>query len=196
MFKRVAEPMVAALALAALSPVMVVVAVCIVATMGTPVLFRQERAGFGGRPFSIYKFRTMRTGEGTDEERLTRVGRILRSTSLDELPGLVNIVRGEMSFVGPRPLPTEYLPLYNDHQRRRHLVKPGITGLAQINGRNLLDWDERFEFDVRYVENASFRLDLEIIGRTIMKVVERDGIAAEGEATMRKFTGSQPPSHH
>ncbi len=190
--KRAIETVLAAGLLAALAPILGAVAVAVRITMGSPVLFRQERAGLDGEPFHIIKFRTMRDGDGPDEERLTRVGNFLRSSSLDELPELLNIVRGEMSFVGPRPLPVEYLPLYNERQRRRHEVKPGITGLAQINGRNLVDWDERFELDVAYVERASLALDVSIVARTVKKVIQRDGISAEGVSTMRKFTGSPP----
>ena len=189
--KRAAEATLAAGLLLALAPVLAVVALAVLVTMGSPVLFRQRRAGLGGRPFEIYKFRTMRHGQGSDDERLTRTGRFLRSSSLDELPGLVNIVRGEMSFVGPRPLPVEYLELYSGRQGERHRVKPGITGLAQINGRNQLDWEERFELDLQYVESASLRLDLAIAARTVKKVVQRDGISAEGVSTMRKFTGTR-----
>jgi lipopolysaccharide/colanic/teichoic acid biosynthesis glycosyltransferase len=156
------------------------------------VLFRQKRPGLYGRPFELLKFRTMRLGGGTDEERLTRVGRFLRSWSLDELPELWNVLRGEMSLVGPRPLLLQYLPLYSARQARRHEMRPGLTGWAQVNGRNLLTWDEKFELDVWYVENWSFWLDLSILGRTLGLVLRREGISDGGSATMVEFTGSAP----
>ena len=158
--------------------------------LGSPVLFRQTRPGLHGEPFELLKFRTMRTGAGADVERLTRFGRLLRSTSLDELPELWNVVRGDMSIVGPRPLLMEYLALYSPRQARRHEVLPGLTGLAQVEGRNLVGWDERLELDVRYVETRSLALDLRIIGRTIGLVLRREGISGEGEATMAPFRGT------
>jgi lipopolysaccharide/colanic/teichoic acid biosynthesis glycosyltransferase len=171
---------------------MALIAVALRVTMGAPVLFRQVRPGRRGAPFTILKFRTMRSGEGTDAERLTSLGRWLRATSLDELPELWNVLRGDMSLVGPRPLLVEYLPLYSPHQARRHEVRPGLTGLAQVAGRNLVDWDERFELDVRYVETRSLALDLKIIGQTVKAVLRREGISGEGEATMAPFRGSEP----
>jgi lipopolysaccharide/colanic/teichoic acid biosynthesis glycosyltransferase len=171
---------------------MALIAVALRVTMGAPVLFRQVRPGRRGAPFTILKFRTMRSGEGTDAERLTSLGRWLRATSLDELPELWNVLRGDMSLVGPRPLLVEYLPLYSPRQARRHEVRPGLTGLAQVAGRNLVDWDERFELDVRYVETRSLALDLEIIGQTVKAVLRREGISGEGEATMTPFRGSEP----
>ena len=165
--------------------------------IGKPILFRQQRPGLYGRPFTMYKFRTMT--EACDEngkflpdaQRLTPFGAFLRSSSLDELPGLFNVLKGEMSLVGPRPLLMEYLPLYSDEQSRRHDVRPGITGWAQVNGRNALSWEEKFKMDVWYVENHSFKLDMKILFLTVKKVLVRDGISATGEATMSKFTGSK-----
>jgi lipopolysaccharide/colanic/teichoic acid biosynthesis glycosyltransferase len=164
--------------------------------MGSPILFRQRRAGFRGEPFTLLKFRTMREAfddEGRrlpDRERITPLGRGLRRTSLDELPTLVNVVRGEMSLVGPRPLLMEYLPLYKEEQARRHEVKPGITGWAQVNGRNALSWPEKFRHDVWYVDHQSLGLDLRILLLTVAKVVKREGISQEGRVTMERFRGS------
>ncbi len=165
--------------------------------LGSPVLFRQTRIGLGGRPFTLYKFRSMRDATGPDgrplpdAERLTSFGRWLRSTSLDELPSLWNVLRGDMALVGPRPLLPEYLPLYNARQARRHEVRPGITGWAQVNGRNAVDWAERLEMDVWYVEHRSLRLDLRILWRTVGSVLRRDGISQKGEATMAAFKGER-----
>jgi lipopolysaccharide/colanic/teichoic acid biosynthesis glycosyltransferase len=171
-------------------------AVAVRATMGSPVFFRQVRPGLGGRPFALIKMRTMRApraGEDmltSDARRLTRVGKVLRATSLDELPTLWNVLRGEMSLVGPRPLLVEYLDRYSTEQARRHDVLPGITGWAQVNGRNALGWDEKLALDVWYVDHHTLALDLEIILRTIGKVLLREGISHAGEATMAPFTGS------
>ena len=159
-------------------------------TLGSPVFFRQERAGRGGRVFRILKFRTMREGEGTDAERLTRVGRFLRVSSLDEVPELINVLRGEMSLVGPRPLPVRYLPRYTPRQNRRHEVLPGITGWAQVNGRNAIDWETKFRYDLEYVENRSVLFDLKILWLTVWRVFAARGISAAGEATMPEFTGN------
>ena len=165
--------------------------------LGSPVLFRQVRPGLHGRPFMMVKFRTMTDERGADGEllpdaqRLTSFGRFLRATSLDELPELWNVLRGEMSLVGPRPLLMEYLPLYSPEQARRHEVRPGITGWAQVNGRNALSWEERFKLDVWYVDHRSLWLDLRILWLTVRKVIVREGISAHGEATMPKFTGSK-----
>ncbi len=164
--------------------------------VGRPVLFSQMRPGLNGAPFEMIKFRTMtneRDSKGMllpDDQRLTRFGQFLRSSSLDELPELWNVLKGEMSLVGPRPLLVEYLPLYNERQSKRHLVRPGVTGWAQINGRNALSWDEKFELDVWYVENRTLWLDIKILFLTVWKVVRRDGISHAEEATMPKFTGS------
>lgn len=171
---------------------MAVIAVALRLTMGAPVLFRQVRPGRHGEPFTLVKFRTMRSGEGADADRLTPLGRWLRASSLDELPELWNVLRGDMSLVGPRPLLVEYLPLYSPRQARRHDVRPGLTGLAQVTGRNLVDWEARFELDVQYVETRTLALDLRIIGRTVAAVLRREGISGEGEATMAPFTGSEP----
>lgn len=163
--------------------------------LGSPVLFRQIRPGLNGKPFEMIKFRTMRDTKGADgnlladSERITSFGNFLRSTSLDELPELWNVLKGEMSLVGPRPLLMEYLPLYSVQEYRRHAVRPGVTGWAQVNGRNTLSWEEKFELDIWYVDNCSFWLDLKILVLTIKKVVMRDGISADGEATMSKFNG-------
>lgn len=179
------------------SPIVVGITLLVRQKLGTPVLFTQVRPGRHGKPFVMYKFRTMTDARDIggnllpDAERLTSFGKLLRSTSLDELPEFINVIKGDMSLVGPRPLLMEYLPLYNEEQRRRHEVKPGITGWAQVNGRNSLRWEERFKLDVWYVENRSFVLDLKILFLTIKKVLVRDGISAVGEATMSKFTGGQ-----
>ncbi len=172
-------------------PLLAVLALGVRLSMGRPVLFRQERAGRDGRPFTILKLRTMRMGEGSDEERLTPFGRFLRKTSLDELPQLFNVLRGEMSLVGPRPLPTAYLPLYSAAQRRRHEVLPGITGWAQVNGRNALSWERKFEFDVEYVERRSFLFDLRILLLTVWAVLSRRGVTDDRGETMRPFTGTK-----
>ncbi|MDW8468606.1 MAG: sugar transferase [Burkholderiales bacterium] len=196
MLKRAFDLIVAAALLAALSPLMLAIAAAIRLRMGAPVLFRQLRPGLGGRPFTLYKFRTMTEARGPDgellpdAERLTALGAWMRRWSLDELPQLLNVLRGDMSLVGPRPLLMEYLPLYDERQARRHEVRPGITGWAQVNGRNALTWPERFELDVWYVENRSFLLDLKILGLTLLRVVQGEGINAPGAATMEKFRGN------
>jgi sugar transferase EpsL len=194
--KRALDLLGASVALVVLSPLFAVVAVGVRVRMGSPVLFRQERPGRGGRLFVMTKFRTMtdrRAPDGAllpDADRLTRFGRFLRRTSIDELPELLNVVRGDMSLVGPRPLLVEYLPLYSPEQARRHEVRPGITGWAQVNGRNAVTWDEKFALDVWYVDHRSTRLDLEILGRTVKQVFSGDGISAPGHATMEPFRGS------
>lgn len=183
-----------------LMPVLAALGLLVRLRLGSPVLFTQERPGLQGRPFKMVKFRSMtdaRDSHGTllpDSERLPPFGRWLRSTSLDELPELWNVLRGDMSLVGPRPLLMRYLPLYSERQRRRHEVRPGITGWAQINGRNSVDWGQRLEMDVWYVDNVSLRLDLKILALTVLKVVRREGIQASGEATMHEFQGT-PESH-
>jgi sugar transferase EpsL len=193
---RVLDVVAAVLVLALAWPVLAVIAVAIRATMGSPVLFRQQRAGRGGRTFELVKFRTMRTAEpgddgpDTDEARLTRLGKLLRATSLDELPTLVNVAKGDMSLVGPRPLPVRYLPRYSPQHARRHDVRPGITGWAQANGRNALTWDDQLDMDVWYVDNRSVRLDLRIMVATVTSVVRREGISHEGHATRPEFPGS------
>ncbi|HET6847145.1 MAG TPA: sugar transferase, partial [Anaerolineales bacterium] len=180
-----------------LSPILLIIAVLVRIIIGAPVIFRQERPGYKGRPFRIVKFRTMSDARDVrgaplpDSQRLTPFGGWLRSTSLDELPELYNILRGEMSFVGPRPLLMEYLPLYSPEQMRRHDVTPGLTGWAQVNGRNTLSWPERFRLDVWYVDHRSFWLDLRILFMTIWKVLSRQGITQPGEATMDYFRGNE-----
>lgn len=169
---------------------MAVVAVAVRRNLGRPVLFRQVRPGLAGRPFTLVKFRTMRDGDGPDAERLTPFGCWLRATSIDELPELWNVLRGDMSLVGPRPLFTRYLERYSAHQARRHEVRPGLTGLAQVEGRNLLSWEARFERDVTYVDTWTVVGDLRILGRTLWAVLTRQGISAEGHATMPEFEGS------
>ena len=171
-------------------PLMALVACVVRVKLGTPVFFVQERAGRDGKPFRLFKFRSMRTGPGTDAERLTPFGRFLRASSLDELPELLLVLRGTMSLVGPRPLPTAYLPRYTPGQMRRHEVLPGITGWAQVNGRNLLSWDEKFRHDVWYVDHRSLALDLRILVLTLAAVFRRSGISAAGEATMGEFKGN------
>lgn len=196
MMKRLFDGLFAATALLALSPLLLAIAILIRFSLGSPVLFFQLRPGLYGRPFRMVKFRTMsdrRDGSGEllpDAERLTRLGRFLRSTSLDELPELWNVLKGDMSMVGPRPLLMEYLPLYTPQQARRHEVRPGVTGWAQMNGRNALSWEEKFELDVWYVNNRSLWLDVKIIFLTVRKVLMRDGVSADGEATMPRFNGS------
>lgn len=194
--KRWVDIIVSAVAIVVLFPVATVVAVLIAAILGRPVLFVQTRPGFGGRPFRIYKFRTMldvRDPDGSlvvDSRRLTPFGRFLRSTSLDELPELYNVLKGEMSLVGPRPLLMEYLPLYSDEQARRHDVRPGITGWAQINGRNAISWEQKFAYDVWYVDNQSFALDMKILLLTVARVFSRTGISSPDEATTSRFRGN------
>ena len=191
--KRVFDVVVSATALVVLAPVMGLIALLVWRTMGRPVLFRQARPGLHGKPFVMYKFRTMRDLRDAggnllpDEARLTPFGRWLRATSLDELPELVNVLRGEMSLVGPRPLLMEYLERYTPEQARRHEVKPGITGWAQIHGRNNLSWEERLRLDVWYVDHWSLWLDLKILWRTLWMVLRREGISAQGHATMPRF---------
>ena len=196
MLKRVFDVLVSAGALLLLCPVIVTVAWQISRKMGSPVLFRQVRPGLNGKPFEMIKFRTMKDALDAagnplpDAERLTPFGQFLRSSSLDELPELWNVLKGDMSLVGPRPLLMEYLPLYSAEQARRHEVRPGVTGWAQVNGRNALSWEEKFKLDVWYVDNQSLWLDIKVLFLTVKKVLVRDGISAEGEATMSKFTGS------
>ena len=196
MIKRVFDGVAASAALILFSPILFVVAVLVRQKLGSPILFTQVRPGLGGQPFKMVKFRTMLDAHDAqdnplpDEQRLTQFGSFLRSTSLDELPGLWNVITGDMSLVGPRPLLMEYLPLYTPEQAKRHDVRPGITGWAQINGRNAIGWEEKFKLDTWYVEHQSFLLDIKIILLTIKKVLIRDGISAEGEVTMFKFTGT------
>jgi len=194
-FKPIIDFILAVILIILFFPVMAMVSILIFFSMGKPILFKQKRPGYKEKIFTLYKFRTMtneRDENGNilpDEKRLTKIGKIIRSLSLDELPQLFNVLKCDMSFVGPRPLLVEYLPLYNERQRKRHEVKPGITGLAQVKGRNALTWKEKFEYDIYYVEKLSFWLDLKIILLTIWKVVKREGISQEGRATMEKFNG-------
>lgn len=196
MLKRAFDIVVSAVALLILCPVMLAVAWLIRRNLGSPVLFRQARPGYGGRLFVLIKFRSMRqpmvsdTRSMSDAERLTPFGHFLRSSSLDELPELWNVLKGDMSLVGPRPLLAEYLPLYDTEQRRRHDVRPGVTGWAQVNGRNALSWEEKFRLDVWYVDHQSFRLDMRILLMTVRKVFAREGIHAHGDATMPRFRGA------
>lgn len=195
--KRVFDFTVALLMLIVLSPLLLAVALMVRAKLGSPVLFRQQRPGLYGRSFELVKFRTMLDAvdsEGRtlpDDVRLTSFGRKLRSSSIDEIPEILNIIRGDMSFVGPRPLLMQYMPLYSPEQARRHEVRPGLTGWAQVNGRNALSWDEKFVLDQWYVDNRTMLLDLRILWMTVRKVLFREGISAAGEATMPPFTGSK-----
>ena len=195
--KRAFDLITATVLLAVLALPLALLALVIRVRLGSPVFFRQQRPGLHGRLFRMIKFRTMtdaRNAQGEllpDAERLTALGRALRASSLDELPELWNVLWGHMSLVGPRPLLPEYLPLYNAHQARRHEVRPGITGWAQVNGRNALSWEDRFDLDVWYVDHQSFALDLRILALTVRKVLLREGISAPGEATVSRFTGSR-----
>lgn len=197
MLKRIFDVVASGSALLVLSPVLVGVAYLVRKNLGSPVLFTQVRPGLNGKPFKMVKFRTMRDAVDAhgnalpDDQRLTPFGQFLRSASLDELPELWNVLKGDMSLVGPRPLLMEYLPLYSPEQARRHEAKPGVTGWAQINGRNAISWEDKFKLDVWYVDNQSLWLDIRILFMTVKKVVVRDGISADGEATMTRFTGSK-----
>ncbi len=197
--KRLFDITVASSALLVAAPVLAGVALLVRKNLGTPVIFRQRRPGRHGRPFEMFKFRSMRDAVGPDgvalpdHERLTAFGAWLRASSLDELPELWNVVRGDMSLVGPRPLLLQYLPLYSPRQARRHDVRPGITGWAQVNGRNSIDWPAKFELDVWYVEHQSLWLDAQILWKTVRAVLVREGISAPGEATMQPFMGSASP---
>ena len=196
-WKRAIDLAASALGLVIVSPILLFLALLIRARLGSPIFFRQTRPGLHARPFTILKFRTMRDARDAagnqlpDAERLPPLGRFLRSTSLDELPELWNVLRGDMSLVGPRPLLMEYIPLYSTEQARRHDVRPGITGWAQVNGRNSLSWDEKFAYDVWYVDNLGLGVDTKTLWLTLMRVVRREGISHDGEATMTRFTGSR-----
>ena len=197
MLKRLIDITASGAALIALSPVLAVTAYKVQKNLGSPVLFKQTRPGLNGKPFEMIKFRTMKDATDKDgnplpdSKRLTSFGQKLRSTSLDELPELWNVLKGDMSLVGPRPLLMEYLPLYNEEQARRHNVRPGVTGYAQVNGRNAISWDEKFKLDIWYVDNQSLWLDIKILAKTVKQVLIKDGISAADEATMSKFTGSK-----
>ncbi|RLC06911.1 MAG: sugar transferase [Deltaproteobacteria bacterium] len=194
--KRIFDLALSILAFCLLSPLMLIIALLVRFKIGSPVLFRQVRPGLHGKPFTIYKFRTMTDAKGPDggllpdERRLTRFGKLLRATSLDELPELFNVLKGDMSIVGPRPLLMQYLDRYTPEQARRHEVKPGLTGWAQVNGRNALTWEEKFNLDVWYVDNISFWLDLKILAITLWKVIKGEGISQPGHATMEEFFGT------
>ena len=199
MLKRLLDIVIASSALVLLSPIYALVAYKVKKNLGSPVLFRQVRPGLHGKPFEMIKFRSMKDALDTagnplpDSERLTPFGKMLRATSLDEMPELWNVIKGDMSIVGPRPLLMEYLPLYNEQQAKRHNVRPGITGYAQVNGRNAISWEKKFELDTWYVENRSLWLDFKIMLKTVQKVLSKDDISAEGEATISKFTGTSEP---
>ena len=194
--KKILDLFLVLLSLPLILPIYLLLTLLVLATFNSPILFKQSRSGLKGKIFNIYKFRSMtseRDKEGillSDELRLTKFGKLLRSTSLDELPSLWNVLKGEMSLVGPRPLLVEYLPLYSSKQARRHEVKPGITGWAQVNGRNAISWDEKFDLDVWYVDNQSTLLDIKILYMTIIKVITRSGISQDRQATMEKFKGN------
>lgn len=200
--KRLLDLVITIPALIILSPILILIGILVGIFHGFPILFKQKRPGYRGEIFTIYKFRTMRnvtdkSGKPLpDDERLTKFGRFLRATSLDELPELFNVLKGEMSLVGPRPLLIEYLPLYNERQARRHSVLPGITGWAQVHGRNALTWPEKFELDVWYVDHQSLFLDLKILGLTIIKVLKREGISQPGQATADLFKGNQSKTNN
>ncbi|WP_287967228.1 MULTISPECIES: sugar transferase [Acinetobacter] len=202
MLKRLLDIIIASIALILLSPLYAFVAYKVKKKLGSPVLFRQVRPGLHGKPFEMIKFRTMKDAvdeQGNplpDSERLTPFGQMLRSTSLDEMPELWNVIKGDMSIVGPRPLLMEYLPLYSPEQAKRHDVRPGMTGHAQVNGRNAISWEEKFKLDTWYVENQSIWLDFKIMFKTVHKVLAKDDISAEGEATMSKFTGTKTDNIH
>ena len=197
MLKRLLDIIIASIALILLAPLYAFVAYKVKKNLGSPVLFRQVRPGLHGKPFEMIKFRTMKDALDAngqplpDSERLTAFGKMLRSTSLDEMPELWNVIKGDMSIVGPRPLLTEYLPLYNEEQAKRHNVRPGMTGHAQVNGRNAIGWEEKFKLDTWYVEHQSTLLDFKIMFKTVHKVLAKDDISAEGEATMTRFTGTE-----
>lgn len=195
-FKRVLDFLLSLIAIIILSPVLLIIAILVRIKLGSPVLFKQKRPGKNERIFTLYKFRTMTDKKDEngnllpDEDRLTKFGKVLRSTSLDELPELFNILKGDMSIVGPRPLLVEYLKLYNEEQKHRHDVRPGLTGLAQISGRNSISWEEKFKDDIEYVNKVTFINDMKIILKTVIKVFKREGISQEGNATIEKFTGT------
>jgi sugar transferase EpsL len=196
LFKRCFDLLLTSAGFIGVLPLLLFLALAVRWTLGAPVFFVQERPGLGGRPFRMIKFRTMtdeRDAEGRllpDEKRLTRLGRVLRSASLDELPELLNVIKGEMSLVGPRPLLMRYLDRYTPEQARRHAMPPGVTGWAQVNGRNAISWEEKFELDVWYVDHWSLGLDVKILGMTLLRVVKREGISQAGQATMEEFMGS------
>lgn len=196
-FKRILDFIFAIVLFIITLPILLVVGMLVGIYLGFPIIFKQKRPGKDEKEFTLYKFRTMTDAKGEngellpDDKRLTKFGLFLRSTSLDELPELINIIKGDMSFVGPRPLLTEYLDLYNEEQRHRHDVRPGLTGLAQVNGRNLLGWEERFNYDIEYVKNINFSEDIKIIFKTIFLVATRKGVSSSNSKTMEKFNGNK-----
>jgi lipopolysaccharide/colanic/teichoic acid biosynthesis glycosyltransferase len=196
-FKRPFDFMVSLVAFIILSPLLLIIAILVRIKLGKPIIFKQERPGLNEKIFTLYKFRTMidkKDQQGLllpDGERLTKFGKFLRSASLDELPGLLNIIKGDMSVVGPRPLLVEYLELYNTEQRKRHKVRPGLTGLAQVNGRNSISWDDKFQYDLSYIRNVSFGFDIRIILKTVKKIFHREGISSSTSATMEHFMGDE-----
>ena len=198
--KSIIDKVVGIILLPFIVPIMLIISVLILITDGPPIIFTHNRCGLKGRVFKFYKFRTMKklntsdSAEISDEERITSLGRLLRKSSIDELPSILNLLKGDVSLVGPRPLLAKYLPRYNEFQARRHEVKPGITGLAQVNGRNLISWDEKFEYDVFYIDNQSLRLDFKILLLTIAKVFKRSGISPESGEIMPEFTGNENES--
>ena len=195
--KRILDVVLSTIALIILSPVLLVIAILVRIKHGSPVIFKQDRPGKDEKIFKLYKFITLTNEKDEngnllpDDKRLTKFGKMLRSTSLDELPELINIIKGDMSIVGPRPLLVEYLPLYNEEQKHRHDVRPGLTGYAQVRGRNLVDWEDRFKLDVEYVKNVSFKMDIKVVIDTVKVVFKREGISQEGNATMEMFTGNK-----
>ncbi|MGJ0308713.1 undecaprenyl phosphate N,N'-diacetylbacillosamine 1-phosphate transferase [Aliarcobacter cryaerophilus] len=197
MLKSIFDRSLALILIILFSPIYIIVSILIWKNMGRPILFQQKRPGYKEKIFGIYKFRTMTNEKDEfgnllpDEKRLLGIGKFIRSTSLDELPQLFNVLKGEMSFVGPRPLLVEYLPLYNEKQKQRHNVKPGITGWAQVNGRNAISWEQKFDYDVWYVDNKSFMLDIKILWLTFLKVLKRSDITSNTSVTIEKFTGSK-----
>lgn len=196
LIKRLMDFLIAALSIIIFSPLLIILAILVRVKLGGPVIFKQERPGLNGKVFKLYKFRTMTDAKDEngnlldDEYRLTSFGKKLRSTSLDELPELYNILKGDMSIVGPRPLLVKYLPLYNDEQKRRHDVRPGLTGLAQVSGRNAITWTEKFNKDIEYIDNVSLGLDISIFFKTIYCVLKKEGINSDSAATMEDFTGN------
>lgn len=196
-FKRLMDIILSLFGLIVLSPIMLIVAILIRIKLGSPVIFKQERPGLNEKIFTMYKFRTMLNSKDKDgnllsnEKRHTRFGKILRSTSIDELAELVNVLKGDMSLVGPRPLLVEYLPRYNQDQARRHEVRPGITGLAQVNGRNAISWEEKFDYDVEYVDSYSFIIDIKLLIKTVLKVFKRENVNQSQNTTMIKFMGNK-----
>ncbi|MEK5079735.1 sugar transferase [Solibacillus sp. FSL W7-1436] len=199
--KRPMDFLLALIALIVLSPILLIITILVRIKLGSPVLFIQERPGKDAKIFKMYKFRTMsdaRDDKGKllpNEIRLTKFGKMLRSTSLDELPGLINIIKGDMSIIGPRPLLIDYLPLYNEHQKKRHNVRPGLSGLAQVNGRNAITWEQKFDYDVRYIEEITFINDMKIIFNTILKVLKRADINSSDQVTMERFTGTKQQNY-